>query len=75
VRADDGDGFADGGAFFGAEAGDVAVDLVDEPPDAGDFLVGGVASARAQSSMPGAAAARRSRVRSRSSRWAVRSGR
>jgi hypothetical protein len=41
VLADDGDGLADGGAFFGAEAGDVAVDLVDEPPDAGDFLVGG----------------------------------
>jgi hypothetical protein len=35
----------------------------------------GAASTRAQSSTPSMAAASRSRVRSRSSRWAVRSGR
>src|ERR1017187_4498743 len=41
VLADDGDGFADGCAFFLAQTGDVAVDLGDEPPDAGDLLAGG----------------------------------
>ena len=41
VLADDGDRLLDLGAFGGGQGGDVAFDPVDEPPDPGDFLVGG----------------------------------
>ena len=40
VLADHGDGFVDMGALGGGQAGEVAVDPVDEPADAGDLLLG-----------------------------------
>jgi hypothetical protein len=70
VLADDGDRLIDLGTLSVGELGDVTVDPADEPADAGDLFLGwaGVASVRAQSSTPSIAAARRSRVRRRSSR-------
>jgi hypothetical protein len=41
VLADDGDRLLGLGSFSVGELGDVAVDPADEPPDAGDLLLGG----------------------------------
>jgi hypothetical protein len=41
VAADDGDRLVELSAFGAAEGSEVAFDLVDQPPDAGDFLLGG----------------------------------
>jgi hypothetical protein len=41
VTAHHGDGVVDLGSLDFVESGDVALDSVDQPPDPGDFLVGG----------------------------------